>query len=214
MQYKAPSVAETAVSLADLLPDGLAFDAKNTEGSNLNKLLTAFAEEFNRIQHDLQSFSQSYIPTEANLLTKEYYKDWLKVYNIPDECWIVPSLFEITYRYLLAKIRGMNNAYSKQDYIDLANFFGVPITIEYVDVFEIKILIDTGIQPGQWSWTFPHIWGNPFTLYDLLECLFLKAMPAYIKLDVIRINPANVWRNLNSEAWVNENGEEWVISYE
>lgn len=203
---------EATQALADLLPDGKAFEAKNIDGSNLNRLLRGLSANLLRIQNNISLLENRYIPNEDNLRNGLFYKDWLRVYGIPDECWPEESKFEITLKYLLAKISKNTTLITRQDYIDFAEYFGADITIEYLSAYTIKIVLFVDDTGGRWPWTWPHAWGAEFNTFDLLKCVFEENMPAYIGLIVVASNPEAIWWDENAEDWLDNitGGQQWT----
>ena len=103
--------------------------------------------------------------------------------------------------------------YNRLDYITLGDFFGVTVDITYntqISPFDITILITEPQEPGRWPWTWPHTWSAGEDLFDLLECLYYKSTPAYIKLQVLRKDLSLIWVDENGDPWTNEFGENWT----
>lgn len=184
MTFNALSVEDTARTLADLLPDGLAWDAKNNVDTNLNKLLRGIATEFVSVQDLLLDIASSYIPTDENLARGTFTLDWLRSYLIPDQC--LESLSDVSEAilYLSTKIDRSIILSSAQSYIDYAARFNADLEIVYLGLNDIKLILTPVSGPE-----FPYIFPIPFSSLNerLLKCVFEKSVPAHVRL-VIEVN--------------------------
>lgn len=194
----------------DLLPDGKAFEAKNIKKSNMYRLFQSLSRELLRVKNTINLLEKLYIPTEKNLRNGLFFKNWLKSYGIPDDCWPEESNNEITVKYLISKIQKKTTLITRQDYIDLAEYFGAKINIDNIDPFTIKIVLFLEDEVGRWPWTWPHVWGKSFDVFDLLKCVFEKNMPAYIDLIVVERDPFAIWLDENENDWVDEFAVQWT----
>ncbi len=122
--FKANTREENTDVYADYLPGGRLFCAKYEEDSNLRKLLFALAGEITRVQLKVQELADEYyIPTTTNLIA-----EWEKAVGIPDSCLTNTVTIEERRKQVQAKFALMK-LNTKQDFIDLAKFFGFTIDI-------------------------------------------------------------------------------------
>ncbi len=180
MTYKAQTLDEMTRSLAELFPNGLAWNQKNNINSNFNKLLRGLSNEFIRIQQQLEDFDRSYVPTLENLNIGTFLTNWAETFLIPDECFKLLFDKAETIQYLFAKITRIIILSSAQSYKDLAIYFGFVLTITYPAPHTIifNVVGDVEVFP----YTFPFPLGTESQ--DILECLYLEAIPAHIDLTI------------------------------
>jgi uncharacterized protein YmfQ (DUF2313 family) len=176
---------ENAQSLANFLPGGLLFEAKNIQGSNLRNFLFGLAAEFQRCEQLLSDTTTEYdIRTTNNLIS-----EWEQAVGIPDCCFTNTGSIEERRANVLVKIAspGVSTA---QDFIDLAAILGYTITIERLDEVEFYPPYDVpftpiyGVPESRYVWIVvgDGVVANvppydvPFSLGDstatLLQCVF------------------------------------------
>lgn len=185
--FKVKATQENAQIIADLLPQGKFWQAKNILDSQLRKFMEGLAGETSRSQSEMFSLANDYIPNLEN----SFIGDWERLVGIPDSCFTkdgVTNDGDITHfaarrRDILVKLSKMN-LQTQQDYMDLAEAFGVTISINNsvapYNQFRWEIII-TGVASTGWDydWDFP--WQNPFVV--LLQCVFNKQRPAHTFLE-------------------------------
>ena len=193
------SLEQNTQSLADYLPGGDYFRAKNINGSNFRRLLTAFAYEIGRTEAKIQELANEfYIPDTFNLI-----ESWERFLGIPDKCFSIKNkTIEERRKQVIAKIALMNLT-TTQDFIDLAAFFGVrveiysgtavggtfPYTFPMTFPSSGKIAKFTMIvkfldipEPPSFPITFPYTF--PETPADFIICLFEQLKPAPVTIVV------------------------------
>ena len=116
---------ENTQALADLLPLGVAWEAKNIQGSNINNLLTALAKEFKRVQEKIEEFVEEHKPD----LTTLFLKKWEAAVGIPDDCFSNDESLEMRRKQIVAKLVKMN-VQTVDDFIKLAKYFGYNVIIK------------------------------------------------------------------------------------
>ena len=185
-----PSLKDHTDALAQYLPDGRTFEAKNIGDSNLRQLLEGLAGEVRKAQGYICTLEREYYPDTTTLFIEE----WEKAVGIPDSCFTGTESIEARRRDVAAKL-GKMFVQTEQDFIDLAAHFGVAVTIfqgstigEFPYTFPFLLLDNaasarytiviefTEIPPGAFPYTFPFIFGED--IIGLLECLFNKVKPA------------------------------------
>lgn len=188
------TVEENTQALADLLPKGTAWEAKNIENSNMRKLLMAMSKEFRRVQDKINEFATEHRPeTTTNLI-----EEWEAAVGIPDECFSNKVSIDLRRKQVVAKLAKMNVQTAK-DFIELAAYFGYNVTIKNAEdgsviplvlpftLGEIDYLINTMIvkfidldSPEN---VLPAT--LPFTLgkdSNIITCIFNKLKPATIEI--------------------------------
>ena len=178
--------------LANYLPPGRAFGAKNEDDSKLRAFLRGLAEEVFRVEEQVDLFRTEILPDETVLFLEE----WESAVQIPCDCLTGEGSQDQRRLEVLTKLADMNLQVS-QDYIDLATIFGVTITcesgkdrpdLEWSSDKEARftIVISFVVEiPDRFPYTFPIPFGQKFIA--TLECLFAKLKPANCQLLFIGI---------------------------
>jgi len=111
--------------LANYLPTGELYLAKNIENTNLRRMLKALAQELTRVQNKQYELSVEHrLDTTTNLID-----EWEKALGIPDDCFkVIGRTIEFRRKQIVAKFAKMNLT-TEQDWIDLAKYFGYDIEI-------------------------------------------------------------------------------------
>lgn len=190
---------------ADYLLSDELHRAKNIKTSNLKALLNAFSLELTRVEEKLQELVDEFYPPDTTNLIVE----WERTLGIPDDCFKVEGVdLEMRRKQVVAKLALMNLT-TTQDFIDLAAFFDVAVTItsgsEIESVFPLTFptqfflnekgakftMVVTFVnieQPNNiFPLTFPFIF-DVQTPVDLIICLFNKLKPAPVRV-VARFKP-------------------------
>jgi len=186
------TVEENTQALADLLPQGVAWEAKNLEESNMYKLLRALSKEFKRVQSKVNEFVTEHDPeTTINLI-----EEWEAAVGIPDDCFKNDVSLDLRRKQVVAKLAKMNVQTAK-DFIDLAAYFGYSVIIKDItegSTFPLTLPFTLG---GDSSGTM-HVKfvdldtpGNvfpltlPFTLggdSNIIICIFNKLKPSTVEI--------------------------------
>lgn len=184
---------EQAQSMANFLPNGRLWCAKNISTSKWRELLVGLGIELLKVERKMNEICTEHdINQTENLLT-----EWESALGIPDDCAALGSTIEERRTNVIAKL-GSNGVSTEQDFIDLAAILGYTITISggntitswpwtwpHVWVGSTKegrftmVVIFIGVNApttGAWPWTWPHPWTDDPT--DILRCLFEKLKPA------------------------------------
>lgn len=109
--------------LAALLPEGLAWDSKNTPDSFYYRFLAGLAEEPTRVDEFLAEYLAELDPTQTEALLPE----WEEYKGLPERCTGPLPTLEQRRLAVLTKLRGAPR--TKEDFIALAATLGVTITI-------------------------------------------------------------------------------------
>ena len=186
------TVEENTQALADLLPQGIAWEAKNIEESNMYKLLRALSKEFTRVQSKINEFVTEHNPeTTTNLI-----EEWERAVGIPDDCFSNTVSLDLRRKQVVAKFAKMN-VQTAQDFIDLAAYFGYRVTIKNAEdgsifpmVFPFILgeqdwlintmlvkFIDLDTPNNTFPITFPFTFGGD---ENIITCVFNKLKPATV----------------------------------
>lgn len=189
------TVEQHTQSLADYMPNGDLFVAKNFEGSNFRRLLRGWAFELQRLEATFIEVAQEY-----NIYTtNDFISEWERMVGIPDSCFSNDKNIETRRRQVIIKLsaEGVN---TKQDFIDLAALLGFTITITYppeipfYPPYDVPINLITGIPESRYVWIVrgqglvPNVppYDVPFSLISghatVLQCFFEKLKPAHTKI--------------------------------
>jgi len=193
---KANSPEVNSQTLADYLPGGELYKGKNIANSNVKKLLNGLAKKVTRAEEKIVE-----VVDEHDLSrTIEFITDWEKALGIPDDCFDPHNqTLDDRRRYAIAKLAKMNLT-NRQDFIDLAAFFDINVTIEsgskFASVFPMTFPIIFGTKGAKFTMivtfidinkpenVFPMIW--PFKFGSIqtafIQCLFLELRPANVQI--------------------------------
>ena len=113
-----------AQSLADYLPNGILFEAKNINDSNFRQLLRGLSGELFTAQGYITEFENEYFPDRTNLFLSE----WEQALSIPDDCFSGTGSNDDRRRDIIVKlsILGVQTA---SDFVALALVFGKIVTV-------------------------------------------------------------------------------------
>jgi uncharacterized protein YmfQ (DUF2313 family) len=130
-------------ALANLLPFGEIWRAKNIPDSNVYRLLKAFSKEFSRMSASQYALASEFIPSKF----MGFIEEWERFLGIPDGCLTTDVPDEIRRLNIIAKL-GYLNLFTEQDYRDLAELYGLEVVSFDNSVFGvIEITISTGGLP-------------------------------------------------------------------
>lgn len=184
---------QQAQTLANYMPSGKAFAAKNIVGSVLRKLLLGFATEILRVDTWIALFRTDTVPDQ----TKNFISEWESALGIPDSCFKGTGTDTARRLAIEIKLAGQG-VQTAQDFVDLADKFGISITAEsgslhyihgalpFKDYPDEKTARNTlVIKPTEaigaaFPYTFPIVFGT--SELATLECLFRKLKPANVDL--------------------------------
>lgn len=196
-QFIVNDVEVNTQSLANYLPNGKLYQAKNIQDSNLRKVLGVLALELIRKETTIKTLADQYYPFTST----DFIVEWEQALRIPDACFKTEGVsLDQRQKQIIAKL-AIDNIITLTDFVALAAFFGFTITIQTgfdVDTFpatfpfvlsgtieEQKFTIIVTFhnlqpEPG-FSYTFPFV----FPINDptqFLECLIKKLVPANVSV--------------------------------
>ena len=187
------SPQEQAQTLANYLPGGRAFAAKNIVTSNIRKLLLGFATEFLKIDSFIALFRRDTVPDA----TVNFIEEWESALGIPDNCFFGTGA-DIERRLHITIKLAHYGVQTAQDFVDLASLFGITITAEsgslhhihgalpFVDYGSDKnarftlVIKPTTAVGESFTYTFTLTFGA--STLATMQCLFLKLKPANVDL--------------------------------
>lgn len=187
------TLEEQTQMLANYMPGGKLFAAKNVNDSNFRKLLRGLAGELFTADGYLKTYSDEIKP-DATVL---FIDEWESAVGIPDDCFKGTGDIDERRRDVLVKLASLG-IQTADDFVAVALLFGVTVTVESGV---------TGNTPSIFPMTFPIVLGGDiqdlrfiiivrFTAPDssrfplifpitfgtseiaILECLFAKLKPA------------------------------------
>lgn len=187
-------------TLADNLPDGELYRAKNMPESTFRELLYALALEIGRIEGLIETIADDYYIWTTSALIES----WERAVGIPDSCFKITEDTPIEQRRknVIAKFALMN-IITRDDFVLLAAFFGFniaitggynepngnvfPLTFPIVFSNSIKeakftmiVKFLDKVSPNVFPFTFPITFGDDETAF--LRCVFRKLKPAYCRI--------------------------------
>jgi len=133
--------------LQALLPTGLAW-AKSSS-TTLAKLLTAFAEEFKRVDYRADDLLNEADPRTTNELVAE----WEYLAGLPDLCTGIPATIALRRELLVSKLTNTGGQ-SKQFYIDLAAKLGFAITITEFKRYRVNSRVNDPLNGEDWAFAW------------------------------------------------------------
>lgn len=175
--------------LADYLPSGLLFGAKNLPASNLRKLLTGLAYELFTADGYLVDYQNDVIPDA----TTYFITEWEKALGIPDSCFSGSGSLNDRRRDVILKLVTLG-VQTADEFVAIGELFGLTITVESAvphSVFPIifPLFIGTAKEArftifvtftvnavSRFPIAFPFTFGDEFI--PIIECLFRRLKPA------------------------------------
>jgi uncharacterized protein YmfQ (DUF2313 family) len=133
--------------LQALLPKGPAWT--HEADALITQLLTAFAEEFARVDQRIDNLVNEADPRTTN----ELLTDWERVAGLPDLCTGIPETIALRRELLVAKLTNLGGQ-SKQFYIDLAAKLGFTITITEFKRWRVTSLVNDPLNGVEWAFVW------------------------------------------------------------
>ncbi len=184
------SIENHTQALADYMPNGHLFEAKNINDSNFRQLLRGIAGELFTAQGYLITLEQEYFPDATNLFLSE----WEGAIGIPDDCFDGQGDNDTRRRDILVKLASLG-IQTADDFVALGALFGVSITVQpgievasfpmsFPLIFfntpsdsRFTIVINFPLPTGGFFiYNFPIVFGD--ATQSILRCLFSKLRPA------------------------------------
>jgi len=176
-----------ARSLADYLPSGRLFEAKNISDSNFRQLILGLSGELFTAEGYLVTLEQEYFPDATNLFLSE----WEQALGIPDDCFDGLGDNNTRRRDIIVKLSALG-VQTADDFVTLAAVFGKVVTVTPLSDEAFPPLpvpfTPVGLPEGRFIIVVTGInlvsgvppYDVPFDLIvgeSVLECLFTKQIP-------------------------------------
>lgn len=190
---------QQAQTIANYLPGGKIFGAKNVSGTNIRKLLVGFANELLQVDALISKFRVDIVPDT----TEHFIDEWESALGIPDDCFNGKGSDTSRRLAIVLKLAALG-IQTNSDFVALAAKFGVAITVESGSVhgcfpfqFPIKFYPSAKaarftivVRPIEtigdtFTYTFPINFGSEEL--GIIACLFDKLKPANV--EVVFENP-------------------------
>lgn len=188
------TLEQHAQAIANFLPSGRLFVAKNIRDSVYRMILRGLAQT----NLDAESLLITFADELDISTTTAFLEPWERTLGIPDECFDTNTTIEIRRQQVLIKLAALG-VQTEQDFIDLAAMYGVEIVIKsgiehnaFTLTFPI-VFFDTAKaarftmlvfyeidQAYTFPYTFPIMFGG--REIPIIECLFRKLVPANVDL--------------------------------
>lgn len=133
--------------LQALLPKGPAWT--HEADALITKLLTAFAEEFARVDQRIDNLVNEADPRN----TSELLTDWERLAGLPDLCTGIPETIALRRELLVAKLTNVGGQ-SKQFYIYLAAKLGFTITITEFKRWRVTSNVNEALNGVEWAFVW------------------------------------------------------------
>lgn len=193
--FKSHSAENHTQALANFLPDGDLYFAKNINDSLTRKLLRGLVGSFEGAEQLLVLWDK-----EMDVrYTVQLLEEWERTVGIPDECFNTDGTMDQRRTNVLIKLSALG-VQTEADFINLAALFGIPIEIWHgIDhggfVFDFPMIFFPTAQAARYTmivryyleestgftYDFPIEFGTAILAF--LQCLFAKLVPANV--DVI-----------------------------
>ncbi len=188
--YIPQGISDSTQALADVMPNGKVFDAKNIGTSNFRKFIKGLAQEQVRYESSLFELISDYIPN----FTTSYIEEWERELGIPDDCFLVAGQTDAERRRNIIIKLAFLSLLTAQDYLNLAAILGLTIEISSSDHARFPLVFPAffdanfsfiitfeGIEESGFPYVFPIQFVNQ--LAGLYECLANKYKQAYVVIE-------------------------------
>ena len=186
---------EQAQTLANYLPSGRAFGAKNLSTSNIRNLLRGFSNELIIVDNFIKLFRTDIVPGQ----TQFFLEEWERVVGIPDHCFDGKGTILERRTAVVLKLAALG-IQTNSDFVRLAETFGLSVTVTsgsvtstiFPWIFPVKFyatdkaarftIVVTPIETiGEtFTYTFPIPFGTENLV--ILKCLFNEFRPANVEV--------------------------------
>lgn len=185
---------QQAQTIANHMPGGLIFAAKNIAGTIIRKILRGFAIEFLKVDSFIALLRKDTVPDT----TEHFISEWEDALGIPDTCFGGSGTDIERRRDIVTKLASLG-LQTSPDFVALAAIFGIEITAESGSLHGIHGALPPKVYGGgdvearntivirpteaigeSFPYTFPITFGT--AELATLECLFQKLKPANVNL--------------------------------
>lgn len=180
--FKETTVEEQAQILANFLPNGKLFEAKNISDSLYRAFLRGLGQT-NKQAADLLSFFSEQLDISA---TEAFLDEWEATVGIPDSCFSGTGTDDQRRRDILTKLAALG-VQTAQDFINVAAIFGFTVKVySQAEAYpghdpKFTIVVEYAIVSANvFTLYFPIYFGDPEV--NILVCLFNKLKPANCRI--------------------------------
>lgn len=182
------NIDEHTKVLADYLPGGKLWTAKNISDTTIRNMLVGISRESLRVEGYLKALQDQFIPD----MTENFIEDWERALGIPDDCFTGQGNIDDRRRDILVKLASLG-VQTVADFQNLATLFGITATVlpgeEATPIPpdpKFTIVIEF-VAPEGFPFTFPFTFGSD--IINILECLFNKLKPANCVVLFTQVSP-------------------------
>lgn len=194
------TLEQHAQAIANFLPSGRLFVAKNVQDSVYRMILRGLAHT----NQDAESLIATFADELDISTTTAFLEAWEKTLGIPDECFDTNVDLETRRQQVLIKLAALG-VQTEQDFIDLAAMYGVEIAINSgIEHFAFTLTFPIVFFPNAksarftmlvfyetpvastFTLTFPFVFGG--AAVPIIECLFRKLVPANVDVQFINVD--------------------------
>lgn len=203
--FKRHSLESHAQALANFLPSGDLYRAKNVRDSVFRMLLRGLAH----CNQDAESLLCTFDSELDIATTTAFLEAWEETVGIPDECFDRNVSVDIRRQQVLIKLASLG-VQTEEDFVNLAAIYGVEIVIHPGIIhgafpFEFPIIFFDSLKEARFTmlvfyeiaqaytfpYTFPLIFGG--LEIPILECLFRKLVPANVDVQFWQVEEVDVF---------------------
>ena len=154
--------------MADYLPGGKLWTAKNIADKTMRNLLVGLSRESLRAEGYLKALQDQFIPD----MTDNFIPDWERALGIPDDCFPGTGSNDIRRRDILVKLASLG-VQTAEDFENLAALFGItanvlpgasliefPLTFPVTFVDDKFTIVVEFVNPDAFPFTFPITFGG------------------------------------------------------
>ena len=196
--FDAPDLEGTANKLAEHLPQGLAWEAKNIDGTNLRGLLLSTAAPFNNVEGRIEELACQFDINQTTLLIRE----WEVSVGLPDECSDPNATLEERRSAVIERLsrNPIVTLQEMQDYVDLlfpednielrlgSDFLSFEYDFEYTFTGGINdrftIIAKVPRQEPCFEYDFEYCFTGAAD-FDRLRCVLEQVIPANVVLIIV-----------------------------
>lgn len=185
---------QQAATLANYLPSGRAFSAKDVSGTNIRLLLRGLADELIQVDKLIAELRRDMVPDQ----TQYHIDEWESAVGIPDQCFD-GSGDDASRRLAITTKLSALGIQTDPDFVALAKRFGINVTVESGSVHGLfpwtfpkkfygseqharftLVVRPTDVIGESFPYTFPITFGT--AILALIECLFNQYKPANVQV--------------------------------
>lgn len=155
------TLEEQVQTLANNMPGGRVFGAKNVTDSNVRNLLRGLVGQIDLVDRFIAEFRRDTVPDQ----TRYFLDEWERALGIPDDCFDGKDATPVgtwpwtwSHRWGETVITGERRRLA---IVTKLAALGVQTNMDFVNLaltFGISVTITAGAVSGLFSWVWPHTW--------------------------------------------------------